>query len=107
VSNQGKEGVVRRILVAEVAQIDVQEGHVRLLTVFSFRTALEIENTKGAVLSRTIEAGVVRHDGHGDGNGQRVLTISFTSDLWSHISDFQKTFSILFSISLFKASRNV
>jgi hypothetical protein len=44
-----------------------------------FRTALEIENAKGAVLSRTIEAGVVRHDGRWD--GQRGLTISFTSDL--------------------------
>jgi hypothetical protein len=53
-----------------------------------------------------VVAGVVRHDGRWD-EQQMGLTISFTSDLWSNISDFQKTFSILFSISFFRASRNV
>jgi hypothetical protein len=105
VTNQGEDRIVRRVLVAEVAQIDVQEGQVRLLTVFSFRTALEIENAKGELLRLAVVAGVVRHDGRWD--EQMGLTISFTSDLWSNISDFQKTFSILFSISFFRASRNV
>lgn len=71
IANQGEEGVVCRILIAEVAQIDVQEGQVRLLTVFGFRTALEIENAKGELLRLAVEAGVVRHDGHGWGVGKR------------------------------------
>jgi len=63
-ANQGEEGVVRRVLVAEVTQIDMQEGQVRLFTIFSFRTVFEIENAKGELLRPAVEAGVVRHDGH-------------------------------------------
>jgi hypothetical protein len=61
VSDKGKDRIVRGVLVAEVAQIDVEQCHVGFPTILGFRTALEIENTKGELLRLAVEAGIVGH----------------------------------------------